>query len=677
MKRPSISAITPAPTPGWAPVSLVLLGVAAYFNSLHAPLVFDDVPAIVTNPSIRHLWPPAAVLWPSVDGGLTVGGRPLVNLSLAFNHALGGERVWGYHLFNLFVHLTAALLLFGIVRRTLLRPPLMPKFGTAAAALGWMVAALWLLHPLQTESVTYIVQRAEAMMGLFYLLTLYAFVRGATMAGAARSWLGVSIVACLLGMATKEVMVSAPLMVLLYDRTFVAGSFRAAWAARARYYLGLGATWLLLGLLVIGNGNRGGTAGFGTEISSWHYALTQCWAIVHYVGLTLWPQPLVFDYGTASVEGLGAVWLPAVALLVALGAVMVALVRRPVWGFVGAWFFLILAPSSSVVPVASQTMAEHRMYLPLAAVVGLAVTGLYAWIGRRAFLPLAVLAVAAAGATFSRNRDYATNLRLWQDTVAKCPTNGRAHNNLGKAIFEAGRPADAIASYETAIRLEPRVPEPYCNLGQALARLNRRAEAIVRYREAIRLQPAYPEAHNNLGNALLESGQLAEAAAEYEQAIKSRPDFAAAHSNLANVRLEQGNLAGAIQEGQAAVRLDPLYADARYNLGNAFAQSRQLPAAREQYEAALRLRPDFAEAANNLGNVLLELEQLPEAIAAYERAVQLNAGYADPRRNLAMVLAQVGRRAEAIAHYRVFLQLRPDDPAAREELRRLEGANGR
>ena len=655
----------------------MLAGVAAYFNSLRVPLVFDDVPAIVANPSIRHLWPPAAVLWPSVDGGLTVGGRPLVNLSLAFNHALGDERVWGYHLFNLAVHLAAALLLFGIVRRTLLRPLLAPKFGAAATTLAWITAALWLLHPLQTESVTYIVQRAESMMGLFYLLTLYAFVRGVAVVGAARGWLVVSVIACLLGMATKEVMASAPLMVLLYDRTFVAGSFRAAWTERARYYLGLGATWLLLGLLVIGNGTRGGTAGFGTETSSWHYALTQCWAIVHYLGLAVWPQPLVFDYGTASVDGLGAVWLPAGALLIALGAVIVALVRRPVLGFVGAWFFLILAPSSSFIPVASQTMAEHRMYLPLAAVVGLAVAGLYAWIGRRAFVPLAVLAVAAAGATIARNRDYATNLGLWQDTVAKCPANGRAHNNLGKTLFEAGRPADAIASYETAIRLEPRVPEPYCNLGQALARLNRPADAIARYREAIQLQPAYPEAHNNLGNALLESGQLAAAATEYEQAIKSRPDFAEAYSNLANVRLEQGNPVEAIPQGQAAVRLDPLYADARYNLGNAFAQSRQLPAAREQYEAALRLRPDFAEAANNLGNVLLELDQLPDAIAAYERAVQLKADYADPRRNLAMVLAHVGRRAEAIDHYRVLVRLRPDDSAAQEELRRLEGSGGR
>ncbi|MDB6166158.1 MAG: yrrB [Lacunisphaera sp.] len=662
---------------GGALLSLVIVGAAAYANSLNAPLVFDDVPAIVTNPSIRHLWPPAAVLWPSLDGGLTVGGRPLVNLSLAFNHALGGGNVWGYHLFNLLVHLAAALLLFGLVRRILLTPRLAPKFGAAALALAWTIAALWLLHPLQTESVTYIVQRAESMMGLFYLLTLYAFVRGTTGAGAARGWLGLSVAACLLGMATKEVMVTAPLIVLLYDRTFVAGSFRAAWAARRRYYLGLGATWLLLGLLVAGNGSRGGTAGFGTEISSWHYALTQCRAIVHYLGLALWPHPLVFDYGTASVGGLAEVWLPAIVLLAALGAVSVALVRRPVWGFVGAWFFLILSPSSSIVPVASQTMAEHRMYLPLAAVVGLAVAGLYAWIGRRAFVPLAVLAVAAAGATFARNRDYATNLGLWADTVAKYPANGRAHNNLGQALFEAGRPAEAIASYETAIRLEPRVPEPYRNLGLALARLNRRAEAMARYREAIQLQPGYPEAHNGLGNALLESGQLAEAAGEYEQAIRSRPDFAEAHSNLANVRLEQGNPAEAIQHGETAVRLDADYADARYNLGNAFAQSRQLPAAREQYEAALRLRPDFAEAANNLGNVLLELDRLPEAIAAYERAVQLKADYADPRRNLAMVLAHVGRRTEAIVHYRVFLQLRPDDSDARAELARLQALDPR
>ena len=645
---------------------LMLAAFAAYHNSLAGPFVFDDGPAIVENPSIRRLWPLGPLLAPGLDGGVTVSGRPLVNLTFALNYALGGGSVGGYHLVNLFIHALAGLTLFGVVRRTWAR--FRPAEALPAA---FCVALLWLLHPLQTAAVTYMVQRAESLVALCYLLTLYGFIRGAEAAPPGR-WFGLSVGACLAGMASKEVMVTAPLLVLLYDRTFVAGTFREAWRLRWRYYLGLAATWLLLAWLVTGTAGRGGTAGFGTTVGPWSYLLTQCQAIVHYLRLAVWPDPLVFDYGTATVRRLGDVW-PQALLLVALAAGTVfALVRRPVWGFAGAWFFLILAPSSSIVPVASQTMAEHRMYLPLAALVALVVAGLQARLGRRSVVACGVLAAVLMGLTLRRNPDYRSEAGLWADTVAKQPANGRAHNNLGKALFAAGRPEESLATYAEAIRLEPAVPEPYYNLGLALARLQRPAEAAARYEEALRLQPAYPEAHNNLGNVLLAAGRLDEAGVHYEEAVRLKPGFAEAHSNLANVRLEQGRGPEAIRHGEAAVRLDPRAAAARYNLGNALVQAGRLPEALSHYEEALRLKPDYADVANNLGNVLVELGRLPEAVTIYEQAVRLDPAYADPRRNLAVLLTQQGRVPEAVAQLQAYVQLRPGDQAARAELARLQ-----
>ena len=667
---------------------LVLAVLAAYQNSLAGPFVFDDVPAILQNPSIQRLWPLGPVLAPELDGGLTTSGRPLVNLSLALNYALGGEAVRGYHVVNLLIHTLAGLTLFGIVRRTWSR--LRPAEALPAA---FCVALLWLVHPLQTAAVTYVVQRAESLMALGYLLTLYGFIRAVEAETVGRdrlippadeprrdqrsrptsiAWQTMSFVACLCGMASKEVMVSAPLLVLLYDRTFVAGTFREAWRRRGRYYLGLAGTWLLLAWLVAGTTGRGGTAGFGTTVDPWSYLLTQCQAIVHYLRLVVWPDPLVFDYGTATVSRMGEVW-PQALLLVALAAgTVLALVRRPVWGFAGAWFFLILAPSSSLVPVASQTMAEHRMYLPLAALVALAVAGLHSRLGRRSIVAWGVLAAVLAGLTLKRNTDYRSEQGLWADTVAKQPANGRAHNNLGKAVFAAGRPAEALAHYADAIRLQPAVPEPYYNLGLALARLDRPAEAIARYEEALRLQPAYPEAHNNLATVLLAAGRLDEAGVHYEEAVRLKPGFAEAQGNLANVRLEQGRGAEAIRHGEEAVRLDPRAAAARYNLGNALVQAGRFPEARSHYEEALRLAPDSADVANNLGNVLVELGRLPEAVSAYERAARLDPGYADPRRNLAVLLTHLDRVPEAVPHLRAYVQLRPDDQAARAELARLQ-----
>lgn len=665
-----------------AGAGLVLAAFVAYHNSLGGPFVFDDVPAIVENPSIRQLWPPGPVLAPGLDGGVTVSGRPLVNLSFALNYAMGGGTVRGYHLVNLLIHGLAGLTLFGVVRRTWAR------FSPAEALPGaFCVALLWLLHPLQTAAVTYVVQRAESLAALFYLLTLYGFIRmaekpetGRRLGGdgeanrkpESRLWATISIAACLAGMASKEVMATAPLMVMLYDRTFVAGTFKEAWRLRGRYYLGVAATWLLLAWLVAGTTGRGGTAGFGTAVGPWSYLLTQCQAIVHYLRLVVWPHPLVFDYGTATVGHLGDVW-PQALLLVGLAAgTGVALVRRPVWGFAGAWFFVILAPSSSLVPVASQTMAEHRMYLPLAVLVTLAVAGLWARMGRRAAVVCGVLAVVLAGLTLRRNTDYGSEAGLWTDTVAKQPANGRAHNNLGKAVFAAGRPEAALAHYAEAIRLQPAVPEPYYNLGLALARLGRPAEAAARYEEALRLQPAYPEAHNNLGNVLLAVGRLDEAGVHYEEAVRLRPGFAEAHGNLANVRLEQGRGTEAIRHGEKAVRLDPRAAAARYNLGNALVQAGRLPEALVHYEEVLRLKPDYADVANNLGNVLVELGRLPEAVTAYERAVRLEPEYADPRRNLAVLLTHLGRVPEAVAHLQAYVRLRPGDQEARAELARLE-----
>ena len=650
-------------------VCLCLGAMTAYHNSFGGAFVFDDAPSITDNPSLRSPWSIREVLWPSVDGGATVSGRPVVNLTLALNMALGGSAVCGYHAVNFLIHLLAGLLLFGLVRRTCGLPVLAGRYGAAAQPLALAVALLWLVHPLQTESVTYIIQRTESLVGLCYLLTLYSFVRGAT--GGGSRWWVLSLGACWLGMATKEVMVTAPLMVFLYDRTFMAGSFGEPWRLRRGYYLGLAASWLFLGLLVVGNAGRGGTAGLGTGLSSWTYLLTQCEAIVRYLGLVIWPSPLVFDYGTGTVNSLAEVWPQALLLLGLLGATGWALWRRPVMGFLGLWFFVILAPSSSVVPVASQTMAEHRMYLPVVVPLVLAVFGLHRLAGRWSYPLFGLLALGCGWLTIARNEDYRTAHRLWSDTVAKHPANGRAHHELGKALFELGRVEESLPYYQTAIRLQPLAPEPRHNLGLALAALGRRAEAMAQYAEALRLEPDYADAHNNLGIVLLAESRLDEAEEQFSAALQARPDYAKGFSNLANVLLEQGRPADAIAPAREAVRLDPAYAAARYNLGNALAETGQWPAAAAEYEAALRLQPDFSEVHNNLANVLLQLDRVAEAIGHYEAALKRNPDYVDPRRNLAGVLVQLGRPAEARPHYEVLVRLRPDDPEIRAAFARL------
>lgn len=686
---------------------MVLLLVAAYHNSFRVPFVFDDGPAIVHNASIRRLWPLTEVLFPrAADGGVTTSGRPLVNLSLALNHAWGGESVAGYHAVNLLIHAAAALVLLGVVRRTLLQPLLAPRFGSVALPLACAAAALWALHPLQTAAVTYIVQRAEALMGLCYLLTLYGFIRATEPRGnhfvepgrprpgrgddrpeggpAPKSyggvrrprptgmfWLALSVAACLAGMASKEVMVTAPLMVLLYDRTFVAGSFWAACRQRWKYYVALAGTWLLLAWLVAGTAGRGGTAGFGVAVTPGAYALTQCEAIIRYLRLTFWPHPLVFDYGVATVDGFGAVWWQALVLAALAAGTMFALLRRPAFGFVGAWFFALLAPSSSFVPVATQTMAEHRMYLALAAPVILLVVALDRGLSRRAWPVVAVLAVLCAGLTRARNADYATAQELWADTLAKRPANARAHHNLGLAEQAVGRLDEAERHLREAVALAPGTPEPLYNLALVLTRRDRPVEAITAYREAILIEPDYAAAHNNLANLLLAAGRFEEAGRHYAEAVRAQPDFAGARNSYAVWLIDAQRPAEALAQLEEAIRLQPGVAEMQFNAGNACAALGRATAAADYYRAALRLQPDHAEAHNNLGNVLLELDRLPEALGEFETAVRLQPDYFEPRRTLALLLLlHLNRPAEARAHLEILARLRPDDAEIAQALAR-------
>ena len=690
---------------------------AVYANSFLGPFFFDDVPSIADNPTIRHLWAIGQVLCPPSSDGRTVAGRPIVNLSLAVNYALGGTGVAGYHALNLAIHVLAGLTLFGMVRRSYLSWRTMsarrfPAGGAVrtpgndalrAAIFALAVALLWTLHPLQTESVSYVVQRAESLMGLFYLLTLYCFIRysaerppntepvrrsslqaseggasegGEDKMGAGKVWAVLSVLSCLLGMATKEVMVSAPITVFLYDRTFVSGTFREAWRRRKGVHLGLAGTWLLLGFLIVNAGERGGSVGFGHGVSGWHYALTQCRAIVLYLKLSLWPHPLVFDYGTTVASSLAGVWPQALLLAGLLAGTAWSLIHRPLVGFIGAWFFLILAPTSSIVPLPWQTIAEHRMYLPLAAIMTLAVLGILRLPARASLIVIMALAAGLGGMTARRNRDYRSEAAIWADAVAKLPDNSRAHYNLGVVLDRSHEPTAAMALYEEALRLEPGYAEAHNNLAVLLAGIpGRIPEALAHYEEALRLKPDYAETHNNLANALAEiPGRMPEAIAQYEEALRLMPDYAEAHYNLANALAGiPGRVSEAIAHYEAALRLEPDYADAHNNLANALAGvPGRVPEAIAHYEAALRLEPDLANVHYNLANVLAGIPgRVPEALAHYEEALRLEPNYVEAHYNLAMLCAETGRLDEAIIHLEMVLKLNPAYRDARESLERL------
>jgi Flp pilus assembly protein TadD len=580
---------------GWACATIVVAALAAYHNSFGGAFVFDDLTSIPNNPTIRHLWPLGDVLRPPHD--TTVEGRPMLNFSLALNYAVSGTHVWSYHALNLLIHTFAGLALFGIVRRTVIISSGTEKTKADASYIALAIALLWTVHPLQTEAVTYVVQRAESLMGLLYLLTLYCFLRG-TASGQgkpARGWHALSVVTCFLGMATKEVMVSAPVIIFLYDRTFISTTFRQAWKRRWGLYLLLASTWmLLLASIVMEGGDRSGSKGFGTTVSWSTFAATQFPAVVQYLRLAFWPQPLVFEYGTFWVNDIAAILPSVVLVVILLSGTLWALRARPSLGFLGACFFAILAPTS-LTPGIGQMIVEHRMYLPLAAVLCVIIPAWYMASGcrRTPFIILVVaIATASAACTAQRNAAYASELSLWADTVAKRPANAIARINFGNTLLGAGRSQEAIAQYDSAFQLNP--------------------------------NPDYPIAHNNLGIALDRVGHTREAIVQFQKSVQLDPHYAKAHYNLGIALSKSGQMDAAIAQLEAAVRLAPNDAEARYNLGTSLGQIGRTSEAIPQLEAAVRLKPEDAGAHNNLGIALYVSGQIPEAILQFEEVMRIN-----------------------------------------------------
>jgi tetratricopeptide (TPR) repeat protein len=701
MEPPSTEGIaeTTSRSSWWGILVIIAAAIAGYHNSFNGPFVFDDHSSIVTNPSVRKLWPLSAPLTPP-STNVTAQGRPILNLSLAINYALGESAVQGYHIGNLILHTLSGLTLFGLVRRTLqLRAAshaatagpgyrlTSEEFSTRGGLpLHWIalaIAVLWTIHPLQTESVTYIIQRAESLMGLFYLLTLYCFVRGVGMdierlsAGSQHcgAWLVLSVLACLAGMATKEVMATAPLMVLFFDRTFCAGTFGAALRRRRGFYLALASTWLLLAWLVAQTGgNRGGSVGFGVGIGWIDYALTQFKAVAHYLWLSVWPQPLVFEYGSFWIRNFSEIAVQVALVFGLLAATVVALWRRSAVGFLGAWFFGVLAPTS-LAPGTTQMIVEHRMYLPLAAVIALAVGALHGALGRRqrslAGWVLGGAAVALLLLTVRRNEDYRSDIALWTDTIAKRPNNPLAHFMLAGAQERAGNLQAAVKHYEQTLELKPDFSIGHENFGELLLRQGRRADAIAHFESALRLQPEYPDAHANLGNAYLAENLITEALGHLEKAAQLMPASAITRYNLGNALSAARLPDEAVVQYEAALKLDPSMAEAHFNLANALMELRRTADAIVHFEAAVQKRPGFAAAHYNLANALAASGRKQDAVTQYEAALQARPDYPEAHHNLASALFELGRLPEAARHYEETLRLAPEFPNARENLERV------
>ncbi|MDA0336553.1 MAG: tetratricopeptide repeat protein [bacterium] len=575
------------------PAALLLLAViAAYSNSLDGPFLYDDTPAIVENSDIRQILP----LWraPDETDRASINSRPVVRLSLALNYAVGGLDVRGYHLVNVTLHLACGLLLFVLLRRTFVSTG-------SASGLALASALVWLVHPLNSQVVNYITQRSESLMALFFLGVIYAVERSRD--GSVR-WQVVAVVSALLGMASKEVMVVVPPLALLYDRTFMAGSFAQAWHRRRRLHTALAACWLLLAALLWSR-PHGTSIGLVGDVGVGAYAMNQVVAIATYLKLWVWPDPLVTDYGYASPIVVTGIVAQLLAILIIVGGTIYALIRHPPLGFAGAWFLMILAPTSSFVPIVGEVAAERRVYLSSAALAVLTIVAVWLVLRRLRHPRLApavvtLVVVVLTLVTWTRNQDYRSSEAMWRTVVDARPGNARARSSLGVALADDGRLAEAMVYYRQALAMAPEYPAAHYNMANALLRTGQPQQAVAHYRMALAEEPEEARTHANLGAALQELGDMAGAERHNREAIRLRPRFAVAHNNLAIVLRARGAVVEAIEVWRRALEIDPDYALGHYNLAVALEAQGDADEAREHYGQALRLRPDLREAERRL-----------------------------------------------------------------------------
>jgi cytochrome c-type biogenesis protein CcmH/NrfG len=522
LRGPGVAAGAAGTSPGLtlSPPLLIVVGTLTYLNSLSGTFVFEDL-----IPTLQHTDPR------SLAGLLEIvsnTSRPILELSLALNYSISGQVLRSYHVVNLSIHVVASLALFGIVRRTLSFGRLRERYQADAVQLAFATALIWMLHPLQTQAVTYIVQRAESMMGMFFLLTLYCAIRcaqGEVDSRARYAWGLAAAVASSLGMGTKEVMAVAPLVVLLYDRTFLATSFRESLRERWGLHLAVAASWgVMFG--AIGTGAVFGESFTRPDLetaSRIDYALTQPSVICHYLRLAVWPHPLCFDYYWPVAKGLGEILAPGLVIAALVLGSAWALWRGSWLGFLGVSFFVILAPTSSIHPLADMA-AEHRMYLPLAPVVVLVVILAWEWLARlgsrRPRVALAVLLLVAsllAYGTVRRNFDYWERWTLWQSAVDARPNNARAHHTLGTLLKMRLKYELALDHFRRSAALEP-TSERHHVLAEALLEVYQFDEAIEHYQEAVRLDPTNLPAHFGLGMCYHHLG-------DFEAAVEHFRDF--------------------------------------------------------------------------------------------------------------------------------------------------------
>ena len=631
-------------------------GIASYSNTMQVPFLFDDVGRIVDEPAIRTLWPPSVAMQNS--------NRPFAQYTFAMNYAVDGYNVVGYHVVNLGIHVAAALFLFGLTKRTLRRCG--TDYQAVAGLVAFSVALIWVVHPLNTQAVTYVIQRLESLMGLAYLATLYFFVRSLDSKHSS-FWMLCSVVACAFGMGCKEVMVTAPLIVLWYDRAFVSSSWREIIARRKGFYMLLASTWgvLVWSMLHYRLDYTSGSLFQVEGLTPWTYLLSQSTVLVHYIALSFWPNGQCVYPAWPIARSMLEVWPQFVVIGGMLLATIWAIFKQPRWGFLGGCFFLVLAPTSSLIPI--QDIAfEHRMYLPLAALVAFVLLAAYAFllqirisknVATRVHLGIALLIGIALGLTsYERNMVYVSEISVWQDTLVKSPQNGKVWVGLGGLFAKEKRYDDARKHFVRALEIAPDDSKANANFAGLLIELKEYDLAGKHLERAFQSNSKDLDAITNMGHLQTRLENFSEAAKYYEVAVAGQANNEELQSCLIGSYIRCGRLSEAERCSLANLERRPKSAKAQVDHASSLIALGRNDTAIKYCERAIELDAGLSTAYATLAMIVPEPERGMELLS---RAIAIEPTSFDYNRTMGDMLMAT-KPMEAVQHYEISIQSEPD-----------------
>lgn len=619
---------------------ILIIGLIAYSNTFTVPFMWDD-DSIISTAAITDLF-----RFLSGEGYAFSPRRFIGFLTFALNYHFGGTNVVGYHVVNLTIHLMTACLVYVLASITFRVPFFAHRAPISQSAIIFIplfAALLFVAHPIQTQAVTYIVQRLASLATFFYLAAVISYVKarlvmvasdkrlpvtGETIATGNNTagqswrmigWFGLALACALLAMRTKEIAATLPLVILTYEFFFFGASER-------KNRLLLIAPILMILVIFISPVLFGkpmteilSAADQQTRLQTMmpraDYLLTQFSVIATYLRLLVLPinQNLDYDYpvfssfltpqvmvGFLLISALLilAVWLYRKSDTQALNSDQppstVHLYRLIAFGI--CWFFITLLVESSFIPIID-VIFEHRLYLPTIGIfIAVAAGGallmkrlpsfMYGWV------IAATIILIFTGATHLRNRVWQTSFSLWSDVAAKSPGKDRVHDNLGQALSAQGLVEEAVEEFKKAVMLNADNHYAHYNLATALAILKRPDEAITHFLLALQIEPTMETAENNLAMAYLATKQVDNAVVHFRQAVKLNPNNVNFRNNLGTILHVKGSLEEAIHHLQKAVELAPDYGKAQYNLGKALLAAGNIQQGRVHLQEAVRLEPD-------------------------------------------------------------------------------------